>query len=157
MSPRPIGARLENDEKVLWSSKSGEREGTFEMEISEGGLHRFCLENGKHFTPDGLDRTVGWAIRVRSFSRALEDQEEGPGGQRALHLAEWASDLQEAWETLLDHYSFLKTREAVHSELTDSIVGRVMRWTLFEAATLTLIATGQVLYLRKFMETRRYL
>jgi emp24/gp25L/p24 family/GOLD len=41
--------------------------------------------------------------------------------------------------------------------LSDSIMGRVMRWTLFEAATLMLIALGQVLYLRKFMETRRYL
>lgn len=157
MSPRPIGARLENDEKILWSSKPGDPEGTFEIEVEEGGLHRFCLENGKHLTSDGLDRTVGWAIRVRHMPRALDDQEAGPDGLRALHLAEWASELQEEWETLLDHYSFLKTREAVHTALTDSIMGRVVRWTIFEAATLALIATGQILYLRKFMETRRYL
>jgi hypothetical protein len=157
LSSKPFGARLENSESVVWTSKPGDTEGTFEVAIKEGGLHRLCLENGKHFPPDGMDRTVGWAVRVRRPSRALDDSEEGPDGQRALQMAEWASDLQEEWETLLDHYTFLKTRETTHTELTGQIMRRVVRWTIFEGATLALIATGQILYLRKFMETRRYL
>ena len=156
LSADPIGARLENDEKVLWSSHLGASEGTFEITIEEGGLHRFCLENGKHFTSDKLDRTLGWAVRVRGPSRSL-DEEAGPDSQRAQLLVESASELQEEWETLLDHYSFLRTREGVHKQLTDAIMGRVVRWTVFEGLTLALIAAGQILYLRKFMETRRYL
>lgn len=154
----PVVARLENDEKVLWTSQLGDREGVFTQQVEvDSGVHRFCLENGKRQLADRVGRTIGWSIRVRPVPRALDEHEAGPDELRALHLAEWASELQEEWETLADHYSFLRTREAVHSELSDSIMGRVMRWTLFEAATLMLIALGQVLYLRKFMETRRYL
>lgn len=149
---------MESDEKVLWTSEPGDREGTFALQVDvESGVHRFCLENGKHQNADELDRNIGWSIRVRPVPRALDENEAGPDEMRALQLAEWASEFQEEWDTLADHYSFLKTREALHTELSESIMGRVMRWTLFEAATLMLIATGQILYLRKFMETRRYL
>jgi hypothetical protein len=160
LSADPIGARLENDEKVLWSSKPGDSEGTFEYTAeSEARKYRFCLENGKHLvSKDNLDRTVGWAVRVRNKApRALEDSEAGPDPKRAQQLVQWASNLQEEWETLLDHYSFLRTREATHKVLTDQIMGRLIRWTIFEGVTLALIAGAQILYLRKFMETRRYL
>jgi emp24/gp25L/p24 family/GOLD len=157
MSSDPIVARFESDTTVLWSSTPGDPEGTFELEVHDGGLHRFCLENGKHEMGDGLDRTIGWAVRVRPLARSLGEGEEGPDALRALNLADWASELQDQWQTLLDHYSFMKAREVMHTELTDSILGRVVRWTIFEAVTLILIATGQILYLRKFMETKRYL
>ena len=164
-SANPVAARIENDEKVLWSSQPGDREGVFELHLMEDlsstsgeRLHRFCLENGKHFPQeDSLDRTIGWAIRVRPVPRALDEDHAGPDSERALQLAEWASELQEEWMILLDHYNFLKTREGLYGELSDHLLGRVMRWTLFEAVVLVIIATGQVLYFRKFMERRRYL
>mmetsp|Transcript_28120 Transcript_28120/g.31117 ORF Transcript_28120/g.31117 Transcript_28120/m.31117 type:complete len:225 (+) Transcript_28120:65-739(+) len=155
----PVSVSLENSQKILWSSRMGDSEGTFEIEAEEGGLHRFCLENGKRNpSRDNLDRNIGWAIRVTpSHPRSLRDDEQGPDALRAVKLADEARELQEAWETLLDHYGFLRTREAFHNTLSNQIMTRVVRWTFLEGMVLVLIAGGQILYLRKFMETRRYL
>eukprot|EP00546_Thalassionema_frauenfeldii_P009181 CAMPEP_0178922360 /NCGR_PEP_ID=MMETSP0786-20121207/16107_1 /TAXON_ID=186022 /ORGANISM="Thalassionema frauenfeldii, Strain CCMP 1798" /LENGTH=220 /DNA_ID=CAMNT_0020596709 /DNA_START=69 /DNA_END=731 /DNA_ORIENTATION=+ len=159
LSPDPVSVRLENSQTVLWSSRMGDSEGIFEIVAEEGGRHQFCLENGKRFkSRDGLERTIGWAVRVKtSHPRSLRNGEQGPDAERAASLADQASELQEAWETLLDHYGFLRTREGIHKILSDQIMGRVVHWTMFEGVTLALIAGGQILYLRKFMETRRYL
>eukprot|EP00543_Licmophora_paradoxa_P009082 CAMPEP_0202445938 /NCGR_PEP_ID=MMETSP1360-20130828/4634_1 /ASSEMBLY_ACC=CAM_ASM_000848 /TAXON_ID=515479 /ORGANISM="Licmophora paradoxa, Strain CCMP2313" /LENGTH=162 /DNA_ID=CAMNT_0049062347 /DNA_START=203 /DNA_END=691 /DNA_ORIENTATION=- len=157
LSAEPVAARLENSEKILWTSHEQDAEGYFEIEVTKGGMHRFCMQNGKHLKNDGLDRQIGYMLRVRNKKRSLEEDEEGPDSRRALQLIEWASDLQDEWETLLDHYGFLRTRETQHAEISYQIMGRVVRWTIFQGGTLALIAAGQILYLRKFMETRRYL
>ena len=156
LTPQPVQARVENSEKVLWHSMEGDFEGTFEVPARDV-VHRFCIENGKHLVSDGYDRTVGWALRVRPRPRALDEDEEGPDNERAMEMVDYASELQEEWETLLDHYGFLRTREVQHKILTDQILARVMRWTVLEGGLVALIALGQVLYLRKFMETRRFL
>lgn len=152
-----VQARLETNERVVWFSNEGEAEGAFEFRADSGGLHRFCVENGKHLEADGVERQIGWALRVRSLPRSLEEDIQGPDQQRALQLVEWASELQESWETLRDHYGFLKRREFLHKQLTEQTLSRVIRWTSVEGLVLALIAVGQVLYLRKFMETRSYL
>mmetsp|Transcript_16567 Transcript_16567/g.38044 ORF Transcript_16567/g.38044 Transcript_16567/m.38044 type:complete len:205 (-) Transcript_16567:538-1152(-) len=156
--PDPVQARLEDSKKVLWFSNVGEEEGMFEIQVDEGGLHRFCLENGKHLESDGYDRRIGFSLRVRSLQeiRSLQD-EEGPDEERALQLVEWARDLEDSWANLLDHYEFLKAREDLHKRLTEQTLSRVIRWTFLEGVALTLIALGQVMYLRKFMETRQFL
>lgn len=168
LSPKPVQARVEDSEKVLWHSEMGDIEGYFEIITTDdegeealgngSGMHRFCLENGKHLFSDGNERTIGWAVRVRPWApRALDDGVAGPDQERALNLVQSAGELQDEWETLLDHYGFLHTREAHHKVLTSQTLGRVIRWTFVEGLLLTLIALGQVLYLRKFMETRRFL
>jgi len=158
LSSTPISARLESDEQILWSSHSTDTEGMFEVTTKVGGKHRLCLENGKHFRGDGLDRHVGWAIRVRKqATRALEEGVLGPDQERALELVSWAESLSLDWESMLDHYGYLRDRETAHTIMSDSIMSRVVRWTILEGLTLLLIALAQVMYLRKFFEKRRYL
>ena len=157
LSSSPVSARLESNEQILWSSHITDTEGMFEVTTQVGGKHRLCLENGKHFKGDGLDRHIGWAIRVRKQARALGENMIGPDQERALKLVNWAEDLGEEWETLLDHYGYLRDREATHAILSTSIISRVIRWTILEGLTLLLIALAQVMYLRKFFEKRRYL
>ena len=156
LTPEPVQARLENSERILWHSEEGDFEGMFEIP-AEDVVHRFCMENGKHLMSDGMDRRIGWAVRVRPRARSLDEDTEGPDSERAMEMVDYASELQEEWETLLDHYGFLRTREAQHKMLTESILARVIRWTVLEGGLIAFIALGQVLYLRKFMETRRFL
>ena len=146
---------LDERQRVLWNSVPGESEGTFELHVNKGGRFSLCLQNDGD-EEDG-DRTVGFALRVRGRSRALGDEEVGPDGEKALELISWAEELTEEWDTLLDHYDYLRSREAVHEELSDKIFKRVMRWTLVEAALLITIACAQVMYFRAFFEKRRYL
>lgn len=156
LSADPISVRL-NDEKgrLLWKSIPGESEQIFELHVKRGGRFSLCLSNKDDH--ENLDRTVGFALRVRAASRALTDMVQGPDGEKALELIEWAEELTEEWDTLLDHYDYLRSREAVQEELSDKIFQRVMRWTIVEALLLITIASAQVLYFRKFFEKRRYL
>jgi hypothetical protein len=131
-SAEDISVTLKDErQRVLWKSVPGESEGTFELHVNKGGRFSLCLLNNGD-KEDG-DRTVGFALRVRGRSRALGDKEQGPDGEKALELISWAEELTEEWDTLLDHYDYLRSREAVHEELGDKIFKRVMRWTLVEA------------------------
>jgi hypothetical protein len=150
---------LESDEAILWSSHSTETEGIFEVTTHVGGKHRLCLENGKHFKDDGLQRHIGWAIRVRKQQalRSLREDVVGPDQERALDLVYLAESLEEEWDSLLDHYGYLRDRETTHTVMSASIMTRVVRWTILEGLSLFFIAFCQVMYLRKFFEKRRYL
>jgi hypothetical protein len=98
----PISATLvDMDGNTLWTSRPGVSEGEFDLHVKRGGRFRLCLKNGVGTINDGQDRTVGFMIRVRPPSRAIEGSLSGPDGERALQLVEWASDLTEGWETLL--------------------------------------------------------
>jgi hypothetical protein len=61
------------------------------------------------------------------------------------------------WQNLVDHFDFLRNREAQHHVLTSQILSRVMGWTLLEAGLVVCMALGQVMYWKKFFEQRRYL
>lgn len=75
----------------MWNSNPGDSEGTFDMHVNKGGRFSLCLSN-KGKDDDG-DRVVGFALRVRGPPRALGDVEQGPDGEKALELIEWAEEL----------------------------------------------------------------
>ena len=127
----------------------------FEVTTQVGGKHHLCLENGKHFKGDGLERHIGWAIQVRKQARALGENMIGPDQERALKLVNWAEVLGNEWETLLDHYGYLRDQEVMFAILSTSIISQVIRWTVLEGLTLLWIALAQVMYLRMPFEKRR--
>jgi hypothetical protein len=92
---------VDMDGNTLWTSGPGASEGEFDLHIKRGGRFTLCLKNGVGTINDGQDRTVGFMIRVKPPSRAMEEKRSGPDEERALQLVEWASDLTEGWETLL--------------------------------------------------------
>jgi hypothetical protein len=51
----------------------------------------------------------------------------------------------------------VRNREAVHQDMNDAILSRLSRWTYVEALLVVGMATAQVLYWKRFFETRRYL
>lgn len=155
LSSDPITVKL-NDQSghLMWKSV-GDPEATFDLHVKKGGRFSLCLSHkGDDYDED---RTIGFALRVRPPSRALDGFMEGPDGEKALELVEWAEDLTEEWDTLMDHYDYLREREAIQEELSQKILQRVMRWTMVEALLLVTIASCQVLYFRMFFEKRRYL
>jgi hypothetical protein len=98
----PISATVvDMNGNTLWTSPPGVSEAEFDLHVTRGGRFTFCLKNGVGNINDNQDRTMGFMVRVRSPSRAMEGSEAGPDGERALRLVEWASDLTEGWETLL--------------------------------------------------------
>lgn len=63
----------------------------------------------------------------------------------------------EGLNTMSDHQEYMRGRENRHSVLADTTLSRIVQWTVLEAVVLILISCGQVLYLKKFFEQRRYL
>lgn len=157
LSADPISVKvLDEKERTLYKSVPGESEAVFDLHVTQGGRFSLCLSH-KGDEEEDLDRTIGFAVRVRSTSRALDNAIQGPDGEKALELIEWAEELTEEWDTLLDHYDYLREREVVQDDLAQKIFTRVMRWTIVEALLLISIATCQVLFYRRFFEKRRYL
>jgi hypothetical protein len=168
LSPDPLNVILyNNDFDVVWHSESGATEGSFRFP-KVTGRHLLCIQNGKlgkeegshddgydDRVDDGEERTVGFALRVIPPSHVME--EEGPDEHDALLLMERAEALYEDLAELEDHQGYLREREAAHREIAEKTFAYIWRWTLLEAFVVCAISTSQVLYLRKFFETRRYL
>jgi hypothetical protein len=144
---------------VKWTSSPDQTEGAFRIEV-EPARYSLCFTSDVAGDDEetAKDATnVGFSLRWTPPPRSLDPQEEGPEAQRALKLVESASIIHQDWQNLLDHYDFLRNREGHHTELIQGIFTRLLRWTIIEAVLVILMAVGQVMYLRKFFEQRRYL
>lgn len=165
----PIRVALYNsDEKKVWSSDYGDAEGSFS--VKGIGKHWLCLENGLTYeerddtkTPprQRVTRTIGFSLRVKkSVSAAAAELlgEENAGNdvdgttQRLLDLAD---DLNENFEVLADHMSFMKAREIVHRELHEETFTKVVRWNVLEICTVVVVTFGQVLNVWWILSKRR--
>lgn len=101
---------------------------------------------------------LGFHLRVQSaLQRALPDQELGPDALRAVSLLEAATDAEQHWHHLMDHFEFLGNREGVQWQLMHQTFARIMGWTILEAILVVAMAVAQVCYWKSFFEQRRYL
>jgi emp24/gp25L/p24 family/GOLD len=161
------------DVKSVWTSTAGRSEETYSIQVDGDQRYRLCFESssrrdrreGRHNNADDEDENgapydlqLGFNVRVQPAApRALPDQELGPDVERAMTLLESAIKTEEQWQNLLDHFDFLRNREAMHRQLTSQINDRVMGWTIVESILVVTMAVGQVWYWKAFFEKRRYL
>lgn len=160
LSPGPLGATLYNDKEApMWRSKPGASEDKFS--IHGEGKFELCFQNGRlghddmYAPQDGEDREVGFNLRVTAPSRDMGDA--GPENRLMTNLSELTIKLLDGLHTMSDHQEYMRERENRHTLLAAATFDRVVQWTILEAMVLMLISLGQVLYLKKFFEQRRYL
>ena len=120
---------------------------------------------------DGKARTIGFNVRVNPLSGTALDQyraqntadksETASTGStvdgQSSRVEKLARTLQDKILLLQDHQSYMKGREASHRNVVEQTFGLVMKWTMLEAFVLISVATLQVMYLKKFFETKRFL
>ena len=117
---------------------------------------------------DGMDRTIGFNVRVNPLSGTELERykarntktttsDSGKVDGQSSRVEELSLTLREKIALLEDHQSYMKRREASHRDVVEQTFGLVMKWTLLEAFVLGLVATLQVMYLKKFFETKRFL
>jgi hypothetical protein len=144
--------------ETLFEPAHEAQEGTFKMEnVKPSHRYQLCFQNSYTEDDDDYSFNVGFAVRVMYPPRTLDAEEIGPDAQRALKLIQGSSAILEDWGSLRDHFDFLRNREGIHQEMNDAILNRIQRWTIIEALLVMGMATGQVLYWKRFFETRRYL
>jgi len=157
----PIRVALYNsDEQNIWSSNYGDAEGSFSQKGT--GKHWLCLENGLTYeSRDGasrtnsrqrVTRTIGFALRVKksvtSAAREALGGDDAPGNDvegTTQMLLSMTDDLNENFQVLTDHMSFMKAREIVHRELHEQTFTKVVRWNILEICTVVAVTFGQVL------------
>jgi hypothetical protein len=149
--------------KIVWRSTPGSWNGSFRVPIKKGKSYWMCLQNSSHAPdnageepehPDHLTRQIGFSYRVEPIVERL-----GPVLTREKrdewmdHSAAVANELK----TLVNHQDYMRMREADHRSLVEQTFSDVMTWTLAEASMVVFVAAGQVLYLRRFLEQKRYI
>jgi hypothetical protein len=142
----------------LYEVPSGAQEGDFALDDLPGdGRYRICFQNNAegHHEDDAFD--MGFNLRFHDPPRALEHDESGPDNERATKLVEKASRIHQDWDTLQDHFDFLRNREAIHEEMNHEIISKLTWWTYIEAFVVIGMAVLQTMYWKKFFEKRRYL
>jgi hypothetical protein len=161
MDPSVVSAWIEDTakpHKTLYKSTDEQSEGLFSLQLQPHQRVQLCFDV---MTMDDVDATtiakVGFNVRLEPELRSLPENVIGPDAQRGLTHIKAAASIQADWYNMLDHFDFLRHREAVHDLLQDSIMSRVMAWTVAEACLVTFTAVAQVAYWKKFFEQRRYL
>jgi len=111
---------------------------------------------------DGKTRHVGFTIRVTSnaetrLKKRNKEQVEGPTADLLTEVTQLSLELVDQLDAMLDHEEYMKDRDNVHKDFLDSTVSLLFKWTMVEAVALITISVGQVLYFRKYFESRRYI
>lgn len=127
------------------------------------GFTNFCIINGSRDgkkknvnTEDGIERTVGFNIRViPDAERGMS--EPGPEEEKTAKIMKEVSILQERLDHISDIQDYFRTRERFHFDTTRATYEGTISWSLIEALILVVISACQVLYLRKFFERKRFL
>jgi len=145
---------------TVWHSEEDEHEEDFVVHVDPVGAYDLCFELQTDPNNDEYAESydVGFHLRLDpSVERTLEDAEQGPDAKKAMEVIDSARSVETTWHNLVDHYIYLRNRDAVAVELSQKIQDRVIGWTILEAILVIVMAVGQVLYWKKFFETRRYL
>eukprot|EP00566_Odontella_aurita_P023995 CAMPEP_0113539432 /NCGR_PEP_ID=MMETSP0015_2-20120614/7912_1 /TAXON_ID=2838 /ORGANISM="Odontella" /LENGTH=204 /DNA_ID=CAMNT_0000439105 /DNA_START=259 /DNA_END=873 /DNA_ORIENTATION=+ /assembly_acc=CAM_ASM_000160 len=171
IDPEPVSLTLFDPRmRPIWKSDPKASEGRFS--VVGQGRYQLCIGNGvQPRKPDGNDRNIGFAVRVRDLqeerkrrieeakAKAEEAKEDAKSKsvEKAGEMTSLTEQLVERIQAMGDHQSFLREREAIHRDVAESTFGYLMKWTLAEACCLVVVALGQIYYLRKFFETKTYL
>jgi hypothetical protein len=158
LSPNPVSVLLlDSDLNQLYKSKRGLSEDLFELQVNSDSDKKqsrlsLCVQNGIHHkSRDKLDRSVGVNVRVSSIPKAELLQEEG------AMLLSFSQSISNKLYDLQNHMDYMRARESAHREVAEQTYTYVVRWTVLEAIVLVCVAAAQILYLRKFFETKRYI
>lgn len=144
-----------SDEQRVWASNYGDSDGSFSNKGM--GKHWLCLENGMTYENPNphprlkVTRTIGFAFRVKksisgSMAKILgEENMKNDVDGTTERLLDLSDDLNDNFDVLMDHMSFMKARELVHRELHEETFTKVVRWNILEIVVVVIVTFGQVL------------
>jgi len=137
-----------------------------EEEKSSMHLHGHPVQDDAfdYTNSDGELRTIGFTLRLRPVegTEAARLQKEKSKSDNAADeqqnkLIDMTMALRDEMELLLDHQEYIKKRESDHRHIVEQTFSMVRKWTILEAIVLVTVAFGQVTYLKRFFETKRFL
>ena len=140
---------------IMWTNTDRESTGTFRLEYS--GTYSICFLNKQERDDKEID--IGFNIRSRPIRQVnLDDGEEGSSNSEITGtLLDRMREIEENLHILVDHQVGIRDREATHRDIIEATFGRVVKWTISQVVVVLSVACGQIWYLKKFFESKRYL
>jgi emp24/gp25L/p24 family/GOLD len=160
---------VHDSRQFVWRSTEGLAEEVFRVTLdgTKSNKYRLCFqslplskEEEEEMDDDQFPNSLqlGFNFRILpAVQRSLPDVELGPDALRAVQLLEDASNAEQHWHHLVDHFDFLRNREAIHAKLMSQTSSKVVGWSIVEALLVITMAIAQVCYWKSFFEQRRYL
>lgn len=164
LSSDPVSVVVIDDDEqhVLYRSRRRSSEGTFTIQLKPDQKVNLCIQNGilsagrgrksaSERPHDGHSRAVGFTFSVEARNEALELESQN------AKIVQAAKDLARDLGNLHNHHEYMRTREARHREVVETTFSQLLTWVILEGVMVILIAGGQILYFRRFLERRRYM
>jgi len=132
------------DDRAIYSVQK-ETEGRFTFIAHESGVYRFCFSNAMStVTP----KTVSFTLVLGEGSR----REQVAKSEHLTPLEKSVIALGEGLQHIQAEQEYMKMRERVHRNTSESTNSRVLWWSIVEAVALVGMSAVQILYLRNFFE-----
>ena len=158
------------NQRTLFRSRRGRPNGSFTVSLKPQQRIQVCIQNG-------VWSAAGGGGGAKSYGRHKIMNGDGGGKTHTVgfHVSFEATDplveLHTANKELLtstqtlhrelirlqDHYSFMRAKEATHRETVEQTFSRLMAWVLLQGFVVIVVAGGQIMYFRRFLERRRYI
>jgi len=149
--------------RTLFRSRTYARKGSFKIDADPREKIYICIQNGLitagdktvqrqgRKKSDGMPRTVGLDFSV--VERDIHDEIHKSHSKilsKAVMLSRELTRLQ-------NHHEYMRAREAKHRDVVEYTFSKLLGWALVQASGVIIIAVGQIFYLRRFLERRRYM
>ncbi|XP_063986642.1 transmembrane emp24 domain-containing protein 2-like [Diachasmimorpha longicaudata] len=141
------------DGKVIYH---GEREsnGKYTFAAYMPGVYTYCFSNQQSTQ---LLKVVMFNMDVSEPPKVGEEHKPEGDGEEGNHvkLDDMIKDLRTSLSGVKNEQEYMQVRDRNHRAINESTNFRVVLWSIFEAAVLISMTTGQIFYLKRFFEVRR--
>jgi len=132
------------DDRTIYSVQK-ETEGRFTFIAHETGVFRFCFSNAMStVTP----KTVSFTLVLGEGSK----REQVAKSEHLTPLEKSVLALGEGLQHIQAEQEYMKMRERMHRNTSESTNSRVLWWSIMEAVALVAMSIVQIVYLRNFFE-----
>jgi len=138
---------------ILQYNAERQTEGKYNFVATSAGLYSFCFSNKMSTL---TMKTVSFVVKIGSFD--VEEPKLDPGLVKQEHISNLQNSifqLKSGLQAIVDEQAYIKMREQVHRNTSESTNSRVVWWSLFEVIMLIAMSLWQIYYLRRFFEVKR--
>ncbi|KAK5133945.1 hypothetical protein LTR08_007065 [Meristemomyces frigidus] len=146
-----VDETFDNDHRIV--AQRGSSAGKFTFSAADSGSHRLC------FTPTNVPATAGYLFSggsVGGIKFELDmvigetSQIESADKDKMGEVVQKVKDINARLQDVRREQVFQREREAEFRDQSESVNGRVVRWTLIQLAVLGVTCAWQLSYLRAF-------
>jgi len=134
------------DNRIVYEEER-DKDGNFQFVATQAGMHRLCFGNT-------MSTITGKVVSFHIYVGNALAQQNAAKKEHLTPLEHSIVMLSEGIHRVRDGQDFLKLRERLCRNTTESTNARVLWWTILETCCLCAMSSFQIYYLKRFFEKR---